>query len=410
MNFKKNLEYAIIIVFYLVNLNVYAQSNDQQSNNKSKDEVDTQIKSAGITNPDWWDSVELTLPASLDMNWPVQQGIWEGRGGAGQRGERGRGEQRGFQGQRGARGTGRGQIPTNVDQYLLQIIYPNASQHKQGIKLVSHLMILHKDSTEKYNRDLDTLGYLYYDLVMDYARAAYWWQKYSEAGGSADALKIARCYYELGSKEAATETLSKADNNNRDTIKLWATIGEVDKALEMVKSFTIASRGRGGRGGETNPQIERDMFAAEICRQAGRYDEALEYYKKVAAAQSSSQNMGGRGGDGRSLPNRANANIEAIELIKVLDLNKVPDGSYTGTGTGHEGNLSVKVTVKSGKIESVEVTQQNETPNRYVLAEPVTRKITAKQGFLEVDAITGATETSDAIINAVAKAIVSAMK
>ncbi len=292
----------------------------------------------------------------------------------------------------------------------MQIIYPNISQHKQGIKLVSHLMTLHKDSTEKFNRDMDTLGYLYYDLVMDYARAAYWWQKYSEAGGSADTLKIARCYYELGSKEAASEILSKADNNNRDTIKLWATIGEIDKAIELVKSYTPETRGRGFQGGENNPQIERDMLAAEIYRQAGKYDAALEYYKKVAATQSSNQNRGGRGGDGRSLPNRANANIEAIELIKVLDLNKVPDGSYTGTGTGHEGNLTVKVTISSAKIQSVEVTQQNETPNRYVLAEPLTRKITAKQGFQEVDAITGATETSDAIINAVAKAIVRAMK
>ena len=110
------------------------------------------------------------------------------------------------------------------------------------------------------------------------------------------------------------------------------------------------------------------------------------------------------------MPKRANANIEAIELIKVLDLTNVPDGTYSDSGTGHEGNLTVSVTIKNAKIESVKVTQQRETPNRFVNAEPITRKIVANQGFEKVDAVTGATETSDAIINAVAKAIVKAMK
>ena len=102
------------------------------------------------------------------------------------------------------------------------------------------------------------------------------------------------------------------------------------------------------------------MLAAEICRQAGRYDQAIEYYKKVAdTAQPEAQNRGGRGGrggpDGRSLPNRAKANIEGVNLFKVLDLSKVPDGSYSGSGTGHEGNITVQVTIKSGKIESVKI-------------------------------------------------------
>ena len=398
MVLKNNLKCTLIAVLLLVNANIYAQSNP----NKTKEQVDAQVISAGNTNPDWWDSVKLDYPATLDMNWPVQQGIWEGRGGEGQRGQR-----NGQQGQRRGRGN-QAQIPTNVDQYLMQIIYPNLSQHEQGIKLVSYLMTLQKDFPEKYNRDMNTLGYLYYDFTMDYARAAYWWQKYAEAGGSADMLKIARCYYELGSKEAAEEILLKANSNDRDTIKLWATIGEVEKALGMVGSYT--SSNRGGRGGGNNLQAEKDMLAAEICRQAGRYDQAIEYYKKVAATQSNNRNRGGRGGDNRSLSSRANANIEAVELIKVLDLSKVPDGAYTGTGTGHEGNLTVKVTVSGGKIKLVEVIQQRETPNRYVTAEPVTRKIVSKQGFHGVDAVTGATYTSDAIINAVAKAVVSAMK
>jgi len=72
--------------------------------------------------------------------------------------------------------------------------------------------------------------------------------------------------------------------------------------------------------------------------------------------------------------------------------------------------VSHDITIKSGNIESIKVTQQNETPNRFVLAEPITRKIVANQGIEGIDAITAATETSDAVINAVAKAILQAMK
>jgi uncharacterized protein with FMN-binding domain len=44
------------------------------------------------------------------------------------------------------------------------------------------------------------------------------------------------------------------------------------------------------------------------------------------------------------------------------------------------------------------------------MAEPTARQIVSKQGFKGVDVITGATVTSDAIINAAAKALVNAMK
>jgi uncharacterized protein with FMN-binding domain len=417
MIFKTVLRYSLIILFVFGYVTASAQLNSQPDKNLTKNQTDDVIKQAGSINPDWWDSVELNIPVALDMNWPVQQGIWEGRGGTGERGERGQMARRGPQGQRGERGLRSGQIPTNVDQYLMQVIYPNPSLHKQGIKLVYQLMTMHKDNIEKYKRDINTLGYLFNDLLMDYGRAAYWWQKYAETGESADMLKIARCYYELESKSAALEILEQAskspNNNNRDIIKLWATIGEVDKALEMIESNTGTTSGGGGPDRGNNVLVENNMLAAEICRQAGRFDQAITYYQKVADAQPVNQNnqaRGGRGGDRRNFQMQANANMEAVKLIKILDLSRVPDGSYTGTSTGHEGNFSVKVTISNGKITSVEVTQQRETPNRYAMAEQVTRKIVEKQGFQGVDAISGATETSDAIINAVAKAIVGAIK
>lgn len=412
MHIMKSHKYVAAILLTIGYVAAYAQPNSPQNPDKTKEQVDTLIKQTGSTNPNWWDSVELSYPKTLDMNWPVTQGIWDGRGGSG-RGERGQPGQRATRGVPGARGA----TPTNIDQYLMQIVYPNQALHKQGIKLVHQLLEMHKNDPNKSKRDMNMLGYMYYDLMFDYARAAYWWQKSTEAGGSAVILttKLARCYYELGSKSAVTTMLNNLDSgtlpNNRDVIKLWVTIGEFDKALAMLESgSTTAGTGRTGLSGN-NPQLQNNMLAGEICRQAGRYDQAIAYYQKVADTPQQAGRGGGRGGaeEGRMLNNRAKANIEALKLIKTLDLKRIPDGEYTGTGTGHEGTLTIKVTTKSGKIESIEVTQQRETPNRYANAEQVSRKITTKQGFEGIDAVTGATETSDAIINGAAKALANAM-
>jgi uncharacterized protein with FMN-binding domain len=396
------------------------QAKSEARAEKTKTEIDTHIKQVGGTAPDWWNSVEMSYPETLDLNWPVQGGFMEGRSEFGERRGRGfRGERggHGFPGGRGGRGFGREQnLQTMVDQYLIQVVYPNASRHKEGIKLVNHLMILHKDDKEKLKRSLNTLGQMFYELFDDYTRAAFWWQKYSQMGGSTDSLKMARCYFELGSKATAAELLLQADSsysrNNKDLIKLWAKIGEVDKALEMIESNSDTNSSgmdridfRGGRG---SSQSENYLLAAEICRGAGRYDEAIGYYEKVLALPDSyTRSMNRHGTDGKV---KAQANLEATRLLKKLDLKRVPDGSYTASTAGYGGPLTIRVVINGGNIESVKITQHWETFSYLVMAEPTARQIVTKQGFEGVDVITGATVTSDAIINAAAKALVNAME
>jgi len=276
-------------------------------------------------------------------------------------------------------------------------------------------MILHKDDDEKLKRSLNTLGEMFYKLFDDYTRAAFWWQKYAERGGSIDSLKMARCYFELGSKATAAELLSQADSsysrNNKDLIKLWAKIGEVDKALEMIESDSAPSSSInrvGFRGGMVNSQSEKYLIAAEICRGAGRYDDAIAYYEKVLALpESYTRPMSHHETDGKV---KAESNLEATRLLKRLDLKRVPDGSYTASTIGYGGPLTIKVVIDSGNIESVEVTRHWETYSYFIMALPTARQIVTRQGFEGVDLITGATVTSDAIINAAAIALVNAMK
>jgi len=428
---------VIITFLTIVFITTESQADGQIPAEKTKTEVDTLIKAAGSASPDWWDSVELNYPETLDLSWPVQRGFLQGPGRfeerRGRRGFEGRGGRGGFEG-RGRRGWpgepgrrggpfggGRGfrqdqDSQTNVDQYLIQVVYPNPSRHETGIKLVNHLMIINKDDRAKLRRSLNTLGQMFYDLLNDYARAAFWWQKCAEMGGTIDTLKMARCYFELGSKATAEELLSQTDSgyalNNKDLVKLWAKIGEVDKALNMVESyFDVGSGGMGRfapRGRTRMSQSDKYLFSAEICRGAGRHDDAIAYYEKVLALPDWET----RAIDHHETDDKfqASVNLAATKLLKKLDLRRVPDGSHTAVVEAYGGPMTVKVVFEGGSIKSVEVTRHWETYSYLIMALPTARQIVVRQGFEGVDVITGATVTSDAIINAAATALANAMR
>lgn len=82
------------------------------------------------------------------------------------------------------------------------------------------------------------------------------------------------------------------------------------------------------------------------------------------------------------------------------------DGTYEGVSTkGMHGELKVEVKVTSGKISAVSVTSHKETEGIGTAAiDQIPAKIIEKQST-EVDAISGATITSVAILEAVAGAL-----
>ena len=81
------------------------------------------------------------------------------------------------------------------------------------------------------------------------------------------------------------------------------------------------------------------------------------------------------------------------------------DGNYEGTGKGMIGDITVSVGVKDGKIASVEVLEQEETPEIAEDALVEVPKSIVEKNSTEVDVVTGATGTSNGIIEAVSKAL-----
>ena len=81
------------------------------------------------------------------------------------------------------------------------------------------------------------------------------------------------------------------------------------------------------------------------------------------------------------------------------------DGTYQGSGTGFGGTVTVQVTVADGKITAVDILDASgETPAYFASARGVVSKILAGQ-TPNVDAVSGATYSSNGIIQAVQNAL-----
>jgi len=328
---------------------------------RTRAEVEAMIAKVGASAPDWWDSVPLKYPDTLDLDWPLNPGgDWNNQ--------------------------------KNVGQYIWDVINPNPGRWKEGIKLVHHLMSRNKGDRAKLVRSMECLGMMFHNFTQDWPRAAFWWRMSMKYGQPIDQVELANCFWQMGCEEMAREILEQLTNDytrNGAIIKLWADMGNLDKALSLAEQ-----KARSG-----NPNIAY-LAAGNACRQAGRMAEALAYYRKAADAEPPDKNNG----DFNRARAQAAENIAVIRTFDLLDLKRTANGRYRGTSTAFNGPLTIEVQVAAGRIEAVRVTQHQEKQFYSAMTE-TPRKIVERQSIKDIDACTGATITSEAIINATAKAL-----
>ncbi len=105
------------------------------------------------------------------------------------------------------------------------------------------------------------------------------------------------------------------------------------------------------------------------------------------------------------------ANKEYLEEEETSEENSAfADGSYQGEAEGFGGPVTVEVTIKNGAIESIEVISAEFEDEAYLsMAKQVITEMVSTQST-EVDVVSGATFSSNAIINATIEAIEKAAK
>jgi len=93
--------------------------------------------------------------------------------------------------------------------------------------------------------------------------------------------------------------------------------------------------------------------------------------------------------------------IRTVRTMRIndVDLSRVRDGSYEGSFSYGSFNYLVRTTVKKGRIVKVDILKNRDTT--YAMkAEKVAERVIEKQ-TPNVDAVTGATTTSKALLKAI---------
>lgn len=328
---------------------------------RTQAQVDALI-AAAAQPPPWLASTRLTYPRSLDMRWPrkANDKDWNNQ--------------------------------KYIGHYVWDVINPNPGKWREGIKFMHHVVDSNRNNAAVRNKATNQLAALYASLLGDWARAAYWWRQTSRftSGGMGEGgfrmgmdTGLARAYWELGNKQMAEAQLRKVQANT-GAAHLLAEMGEHDRAITMVSRVF-------------NRMPSTILVAGDICRYSGKFDEAKKYYERAANDKDPKRDWLRKGGRERL------ANLAAARAV---DLSRVRNGTFSGTTTGYSGPLTVSVTVSNGRITASRVTRHVEKQFYSALTD-VTTGIIAKQGVKGVDATTSATITSEAIISATAKALVS---
>lgn len=86
-----------------------------------------------------------------------------------------------------------------------------------------------------------------------------------------------------------------------------------------------------------------------------------------------------------------------------IDLSKIANGTYAGKAYGYNSIIAVKLQVQGGRLTDMRVAEQDDK-RPFDALRVVPQRIKERQ-VLDVDAVTGATVTSEAIINAAKQAL-----
>ncbi|WP_083461543.1 flavocytochrome c [Cellulosilyticum ruminicola] len=116
--------------------------------------------------------------------------------------------------------------------------------------------------------------------------------------------------------------------------------------------------------------------------------------------------------DGKYIGITETAKIEEIkEKIKADAIAQYVDGTYPGESKGNNGTVKVEVIIKDGFIDAIDVIEQHETSTIFAsIQNELIPSIIYNQSTESVDAISGASKSSAAILEAVTNALSTATK
>lgn len=217
----------------------------------------------------------------------------------------------------------------------------------------------------------------------------------------------------LETKDHKTETSRKEEGSRRYWLKLLP-------AAAVITALTLAGvRAESKDSEKTAVSSQKIMSAKELegflaYEGSEEADSAEETKTKAADKKTSSKKNSGKiktASAKRSLPASSSGGSSGGGMgstytpVAQIPASGYKDGTYQGSGTGFGGTITVSVTVSGGKITSVNILNASgETPSYFSSAQGVISRVIASQSP-NVDAVSGATYSSNGIISAIQNAL-----
>lgn len=179
-------------------------------------------------------------------------------------------------------------------------------------------------------------------------------------------------YYEKGA--GIISKILSSGSPNVDTVSgATLTSGAIKKAVQQaLKNAGDTSQSQSSSSGGQDKDSEIEKLLSENKRLKNELEQAKQ---------------------------KVNANMENLKI------ENLKDGTYDGEGTGFEGRkIKVSVEVSGGKLKSINIVSYSDDEDYFVKAKSIIGKIIEGQS-LKVDAVSGATFSSNGIKSAVADAL-----
>ena len=179
---------------------------------------------------------------------------------------------------------------------------------------------------------------------------------------------------------------------------ILALVAIAGVSLFFVSEFLLAA---GLSHGQAEIQARNLWKMADAKRAQGKFEDAIKAYEKSIEILAQSD-VHGISSDKTTL---GLAPRQMIELCKdmPIDVKKLKDGTYEGTAWGYQAQMTVEITLQSGRIKQFKVKDEKESSPRTAL-QFVPKAIMARQSC-SVDAVSGATCTSYGLMVATQRAL-----
>lgn len=183
----------------------------------------------------------------------------------------------------------------------------------------------------------------------------------------------------------------------RSLASIYLHFGEPQKALEVL-NVALEHPPKPPWRIATIAQLHDHM--GDVYARMGDTDKALEHYRTAIDTFPRSRQP-----YGRHLLHRQATRVQAkIDLIvrKTLDVARIANGTYRGASPGYAKTLHATVVVRDGRFADIRLRHEEKIDQGATTLIP--QRILAKQS-LQIDGITGATVTTQAIVDAVCDAL-----